>query len=113
MLYIHTWEFDLQTPLMPLPWLRRFRTYTGIKHSSKRLDRLLRQPGHWSPIAEILDEIRDKANHRPVFDLNGSWWPVVLSVLLVFMVLGQTPSVGDPRYPPPCKGGELEKSHKP
>ena len=40
-LYFHPWEFDPDQPRLPLKRLSRFRTYVGIRHSQRRLTRLL------------------------------------------------------------------------
>jgi polysaccharide deacetylase family protein (PEP-CTERM system associated) len=40
-LYFHPWEFDPDQPRLPLTRLSRFRTYVGIRHSQRRLTRLL------------------------------------------------------------------------
>ena len=40
-LYFHPWEFDADQPRLPLKRLSHFRTYVGIRHSQKRLSRLL------------------------------------------------------------------------
>jgi polysaccharide deacetylase family protein (PEP-CTERM system associated) len=41
MLYFHPWEFDPQQARLPLGRFSRFRTYTGIETSRRRLTRLL------------------------------------------------------------------------
>jgi polysaccharide deacetylase family protein (PEP-CTERM system associated) len=43
MLYFHPWEFDYDQPKIPLSRSSSFRTYVGIKHSFRRLDRLMKQ----------------------------------------------------------------------
>jgi polysaccharide deacetylase family protein (PEP-CTERM system associated) len=37
MLYFHPWEFEPDQPRLPLKWLGRFRTYSGIRRSRGRL----------------------------------------------------------------------------
>lgn len=69
-LYFHPWEFDADLPRMPLSLSGRLRTYTGLKSASKRLGRVMSQPGRWVPIAEVLDELRVMADGSPVFCLN-------------------------------------------
>ena len=41
MLYFHPWEFDPDTPRLPLAPLDHFRTYVGLDRTAGRLDRLL------------------------------------------------------------------------
>lgn len=41
MLYFHPWEFDPDQDHLPLPRLRHFRTYVGLKRSRGRLLKLL------------------------------------------------------------------------
>lgn len=40
-LYFHPWEFDPGQPRLPLQRLNRFRTYTGIRSSRQRFEKLL------------------------------------------------------------------------
>jgi polysaccharide deacetylase family protein (PEP-CTERM system associated) len=40
-LYFHPWEFDPDQPRLPLTRFSRFRTYIGIRHSQRRLTRML------------------------------------------------------------------------
>src|SRR5262249_19722189 len=40
MLYFHPWEFDPEQEPLPLGWLSRLRTYTGISGARQRLERL-------------------------------------------------------------------------
>jgi polysaccharide deacetylase family protein (PEP-CTERM system associated) len=40
-LYFHPWEFDPQQQRLPLPFVSRWRTYVGIRHSRNRLATLL------------------------------------------------------------------------
>ena len=70
-LYFHPWEFDPGMPRLPLPLLGRVRTYTALKKTAARLDRVLSQPARWSPIADVLGELERAAGQRPVFDLNA------------------------------------------
>lgn len=42
MLYFHPWEFDRGQPRLPLRWLSRLRTYTGISRSEARLSKMIR-----------------------------------------------------------------------
>jgi polysaccharide deacetylase family protein (PEP-CTERM system associated) len=43
MLYFHPWEFDPEQERLPLPRVRYFRTYVGLKRSRDRLATLLNQ----------------------------------------------------------------------
>ena len=70
-LYFHPWEFAPGMPRLPLPLLGRVRTYTGLKKTAARLDRVLSQPARWSSIADVLGELERAAGQRPVFDLNA------------------------------------------
>jgi polysaccharide deacetylase family protein (PEP-CTERM system associated) len=40
-LYFHPWEFDPDQPRLPLAPVNHFRTYVGIRHSRRRLVRLI------------------------------------------------------------------------
>lgn len=41
-LYIHPWELDPAQPRLDVPWTTKIRHYTGLAHTEKRLDVLLR-----------------------------------------------------------------------
>jgi polysaccharide deacetylase family protein (PEP-CTERM system associated) len=68
-LYFHPWEFDPDMPRLPLRLTARWRTYTGLRTAAARLQRILRQPARWSPIASVLDELRTMAAERPPYNL--------------------------------------------
>ena len=68
-LYFHPWEFDSDLPRMPLPWLGRLRTYTGLRGAQRRLSLVMAQPARWGPIAEVLDHLRVMADQLPVYCL--------------------------------------------
>ncbi len=70
-LYFHPWEFDPDMPRMPLPLLNRIRTYTGLKRATRRLERIMQEPAHWTPIVEQLDTLRQMAQNTPVFCLHS------------------------------------------
>ncbi len=68
-LYFHPWEFDPDMPRLPLRLTARWRTYTGLRTAASRLQRILRQPARWSPIADVLDELRAAAAEHPPYSL--------------------------------------------
>ena len=70
-LYFHPWEFDPAMPRMPLSLTGRIRTYTGLKSSAARLERIIRQPARWSTIAGALDTLRRLADATGRFCLSG------------------------------------------
>ena len=41
-IYLHPWEFDPDAPRFPLRGIKRFRHYVNMKHTGKRLERLMR-----------------------------------------------------------------------
>ena len=41
MLYFHPWEFDENQPQLPLGRMARWRTYVGIRRTTRRLQSLL------------------------------------------------------------------------
>lgn len=55
MLYFHPWEFDLGQPRLPLKRLSRWRTYVGIRHTTARLAKLLRE----FPFRRAIDAVRE------------------------------------------------------
>ena len=69
-LYFHPWEFDPDTPRMPLSRLGRWRTYTGLGRSTRRLERIVQLPGRWSTVRAALDEMRSIAASRPTFSME-------------------------------------------
>lgn len=75
-LYFHPWEFDPDLPRLPLGALGRVRTYTGLGRALGRLERILRLPGTWRPIAEDLDTFRGAAQQRDVVTLHPGPVPV-------------------------------------
>ena len=70
-LYFHPWEFDPQTPRMPLPLLGRVRTYTGLRSARSRLDRIMRLPARWVRLVDMLDEWTAAAQSMPPFELKA------------------------------------------
>jgi polysaccharide deacetylase family protein (PEP-CTERM system associated) len=40
-MYFHPWEIDPDQPRLPLGWLSRIRTYTGLRSMSSKIERLL------------------------------------------------------------------------
>ena len=70
-LYFHPWEFDPGMPRMPLSVTGRIRTYTGLKSSAAKLERIVRQPARWSTIAGSLGTLRSQADATGRFCLSG------------------------------------------
>ncbi len=69
-LYFHPWEFDPDTPRMPLPLLGRIRTYKGLSGATQRLESIMEQPGQWSPIAHALSSLERIAASGSTFCLQ-------------------------------------------
>ncbi|MFW5683047.1 MAG: polysaccharide deacetylase family protein [Phycisphaeraceae bacterium] len=68
-LYFHPWEFDPDIPRLPLGWVGRVRTYTGLRRSLQRLECILQCFDGWSTIRERLPEIEASASQQPAFTL--------------------------------------------
>jgi polysaccharide deacetylase family protein (PEP-CTERM system associated) len=69
-LYFHPWEFDPDIPRLPLGWVGRVRTYTGLRRSLDRLERILTRFDSWSTIRDRLPEIEADASRQPAFTLS-------------------------------------------
>lgn len=69
-LYFHPWEFDPDTPPMPLPLTGRVRTYTGLRTAADRFDRVLREFQGWTTIAGALGALHAIAADHPPFSLH-------------------------------------------
>jgi len=69
-LYFHPWEFDPEMPRLPLSRTGRLRTYTNLHKAQPRLEAIMAQHARWTPIADMLAEVRNAATQRPVFTLN-------------------------------------------
>lgn len=69
-LYFHPWEFDPHMPRMPLPFLNRLRTYTGLRSAAKRLGQIMAQPARWLPLARAIAELSHMAASLPTFCLD-------------------------------------------
>ena len=54
MLYFHPWEFDPDQPRLPLGRFARWRTYVGMRHTTARLEMLLRR----YPFSRAIDVAR-------------------------------------------------------
>lgn len=68
MLYFHPWEFDPDQPRLPLKKVSRWRTYVGMKKTTRRLGTLLKA----FPFARAIDAvkaIRDSNAELPAFQL--------------------------------------------
>ena len=68
-LYFHPWEFDPETPRMPMGWVGHVRTYTGLSRSLDRLDPILRDYGPWTSLAAWLPAFEGAARERGGFTL--------------------------------------------
>lgn len=53
-IYLHPWEMNPDTPVVPLPLISRFITYYGIKYTNNKLKNLL-QNFSFAPIKEVLE----------------------------------------------------------
>jgi polysaccharide deacetylase family protein (PEP-CTERM system associated) len=53
-IYVHPWETYADTPTYPLPFIERFGLYTNIRHTLRRLERLL-EDFQFAPAREVLD----------------------------------------------------------
>jgi polysaccharide deacetylase family protein (PEP-CTERM system associated) len=53
-IYVHPWETYPGTPAYPLPFIERFGLYTNIRHTLRRLERLL-DDFDFAPVCEVLD----------------------------------------------------------
>lgn len=69
-LYFHPWEFDPQMPRMPLPWVGRIRTYTGLNTAAAKLKNIIAQDARWVTIGETLDHFKQQAQQIPTYCLN-------------------------------------------
>lgn len=71
-LYFHPWEFDPGIPRLPLGLVGRVRTYTGLRSSLDRLERILADYGPWCTLRDRLDAFALAASRRPVFTLTDT-----------------------------------------
>jgi polysaccharide deacetylase family protein (PEP-CTERM system associated) len=53
-IYVHPWETYPGTPSYPLPFIERFGLYTNIRHTLRRLERLLHDFS-FAPVRDVLD----------------------------------------------------------
>jgi polysaccharide deacetylase family protein (PEP-CTERM system associated) len=73
MLYFHPWEFDLEQARLPLPRLRRARTYVGLSRTRARLAKLLAFPhdkGGFARSADVAEGLSGRGAPLPEFDLS-------------------------------------------
>ncbi|HEX2661455.1 MAG TPA: XrtA system polysaccharide deacetylase [Candidatus Acidoferrum sp.] len=62
-IYIHPWELDPEQPQLAAPARSRFRQYTGLQTTARKLERLLRD-FHFAPIVEAFSgELRSSLSH--------------------------------------------------
>jgi polysaccharide deacetylase family protein (PEP-CTERM system associated) len=70
MLYFHPWEFDPGQERLPLPALRRWRTYVGLSRSRPKLERLL--AGHaFVRAVDVVADLERQLAELPRFPLAG------------------------------------------
>jgi polysaccharide deacetylase family protein (PEP-CTERM system associated) len=69
MLYFHPWEFDAEQERLPLSRSSRFRTYTGIRTSQRRLQDLLGAGHRFERAADIARDLRSE--DMPRFELES------------------------------------------
>lgn len=69
-LYFHPWEFDPETPRLPMGWVGRVRTYTGLRSSLGKLDAVLGGFGPWVRLRDRLPAFEAMAAQRPPFVLD-------------------------------------------
>jgi polysaccharide deacetylase family protein (PEP-CTERM system associated) len=55
--YLHPWEVDPRQPRIPANPVSRFRHYTNLHRTERRLDRLLRD-FRFAPLADILEDLQ-------------------------------------------------------
>lgn len=67
-LYFHPWEFDPDQPRLPLPRAQRFRTYVGLRHTRRRLQRILARH-RCTSIANWRDAPANRLARRPDYRL--------------------------------------------
>ena len=62
--YIHPWEIDPGQPRLSGPWLSRFRHYTGLNGTRRKLTGLM-QTFRFGPVSEIIEEVLPSNSSRP------------------------------------------------
>ncbi len=55
MVYLHPWEIDPEQPRLPVRGLTRFRHYVNLRHTARKLDRLLGE-FRFGPAGQVLQE---------------------------------------------------------
>lgn len=68
MLYFHPWEFDPEQPRLPLKRLARWRTYVGLRRTTRRLDLLL-QGRAFTRAIDVVRAIKASGLALPRFQL--------------------------------------------
>ncbi len=68
-LYFHPWEFDPDTPNMPLSTLNHLRTYAGLTRTTSRLQRVIHGNAEWRRMIDTLPCFRQHAADHPPFTL--------------------------------------------
>jgi polysaccharide deacetylase family protein (PEP-CTERM system associated) len=69
MLYFHPWEFDPEQTRLPLPHLRRWRTYTGIVRTRGRLTALLAKH-RFDRAIDVARQLAGEGSRLPGFALT-------------------------------------------
>jgi hypothetical protein len=62
--YFHTWELDPRQPRLRAGWRSRFRHYTALHRTERRLDEILAKGG-FVPIVKLLEQVETTGYLRP------------------------------------------------
>jgi polysaccharide deacetylase family protein (PEP-CTERM system associated) len=62
MVYFHPWELDPEQPRLEAGWKSRFRHYTGLQKTEKRLDEILGN-GRFESLSSLLEQFRQPASY--------------------------------------------------
>jgi polysaccharide deacetylase family protein (PEP-CTERM system associated) len=68
MLCFHAWELDPDQPRLPLPFVKRLRTYAGMRRSRPRLTKLLSRY-RFARAIDVSERLHRNINRLPVFQL--------------------------------------------
>lgn len=71
MLYFHPWEFDEDQPRLPLGRLARWRTYVGIRRTTRRLQSLLGKY-QFTRAIDVVRAIRANGSQLPRYQLGAA-----------------------------------------
>lgn len=70
-LYFHPWEFDPEQPRLPLRGPNRWRTYVGIRRTTRRLQHLL-QRYQFVRARDVAEQLLSAKTQLPRFILSGA-----------------------------------------